>query len=108
MAKKEDFGLREKRKEAEILQKIKKVDLEGIKKRMCKPRSVAGLGWTMKKANSIEPQYRAFLYVCWKFKESIQPTVDIDHFWHYHILSTKKYLQDCNKIFGKYIHHNPT
>jgi hypothetical protein len=27
--------------------------------------------------------------------------------WHVHILDTRKYEEDCKKVFGKTIHHNP-
>ena len=32
---------------------------------------------------------------------------DIDEFWHQHILDTKKYRDDCKKIFGEYFDHYP-
>jgi hypothetical protein len=28
--------------------------------------------------------------------------------WHTHILFTKNYFDFCNKVRGRYIHHNPT
>ena len=39
--------------------------------------------------------------------QTIVPTKDIDIFWHYHILDTRKYMEDCDKIFGSYFHHFP-
>ena len=48
------------------------------------------------------------LYIWFKYTDKIlPPSEDIDEFWHYHILDTKKYHQDCFKIFGCYRHHNP-
>ncbi len=32
---------------------------------------------------------------------------DLDQFWHQHILDTPKYAADCNRLFGRMIHHNP-
>lgn len=31
----------------------------------------------------------------------------MDIFWHYHILDTAKYAEDCNEIFGYFLHHYP-
>ena len=30
-----------------------------------------------------------------------------DKAWHAHILLTKKYHEDCQKLLGRYLHHNP-
>ena len=29
----------------------------------------------------------------------------MDGFWHMHILDTKAYREDCQKIFGRFIDH---
>ncbi|EAY29877.1 glycine-rich domain-containing protein [Microscilla marina] len=31
----------------------------------------------------------------------------MDQMWHYHILDTLAYHQDCEKVFGGYMHHYP-
>jgi hypothetical protein len=31
----------------------------------------------------------------------------MDLFWHYHILDTIKYAEDCALIFGRFLHHFP-
>lgn len=31
----------------------------------------------------------------------------IDDFWHLHILDTQKYAEDCQVIFGYFLHHFP-
>ena len=35
------------------------------------------------------------------------PTYEIDDLWHAHILDTRKYAEDCNQIFGYFVHHVP-
>lgn len=35
------------------------------------------------------------------------PSEPLDDIWHAHILDTKKYAEDCDKIFGKFLHHFP-
>jgi hypothetical protein len=39
--------------------------------------------------------------------ESIAPTKDVDKFWHGHILDTLKYAEDCQNVFGYFLHHFP-
>jgi len=39
--------------------------------------------------------------------QSLVPSKDIDAFWHQHILDTKKYAEDCDMIFGYFLHHFP-
>jgi hypothetical protein len=39
--------------------------------------------------------------------EDIMLSKDVDEFWHTHILQTMKYADDCQKVFGTFLHHNP-
>jgi hypothetical protein len=39
--------------------------------------------------------------------EQAAPLVDVDTFWHYHILDTMKYAADCDAVFGQFLHHFP-
>ena len=67
-----------------------------------------GLGWSFEKAQEVEQIYRRFLtLVREKLDFSIVPTKDVDQFWHFHILDTQKYMQDCEQYFGYYLHHFP-
>ena len=38
----------------------------------------------------------------------IAPTKLMDEVWHFHILDTKKYSADCQKLFGKFLNHHPS
>lgn len=54
--------------------------------------------------------YKHFLYLKKKYENSddhLPPSEEIDEFWHNHILDTKKYMVDCDHIFGRYLHHYP-
>jgi hypothetical protein len=52
--------------------------------------------------------YRRFLFLMRKYpREPLSPTLDIDLVWHEHILDTRPYFQDTERIFGRYIHHEP-
>jgi len=60
------------------------------------------------KVKKLSEQYKAFLYLNLKYPEEVLvPFPELDEFWHCHILHTKKYLDDCNAVFGYYLHHQP-
>lgn len=83
-----------------------KLDLDAIKIKIMHPES--GEGWTAEYADSVECEYRRFLYLMKKFpNEASAPLVDVDTFWHYHILDTMKYASDCEEVFGYFLHHFP-
>lgn len=64
--------------------------------------------WTHLDAVACSRLYKNFLLLKRKHMEvNLVPTREIDEFWHNHILYTKKYTQDCLKIFGHYLHHEP-
>lgn len=79
------------------------LDLTPIKYKLMKDK-----GWTLERANQVEPQYKAFLFLIGsKVKAEFVPTFDIDEMWHTHILDTRKYMVDCAWHFGEYVHHYP-
>ncbi|NRR33284.1 hypothetical protein HSX11_24215 [Oxalobacteraceae bacterium] len=85
---------------------IDALDLEPIKVKLMHRES--GEGWTLEHANAIEFEYRRFLILMKKFPhEQTAPLVDVDTFWHYHILDTMKYAADCDAVFGYFLHHFP-
>ncbi len=79
------------------------LDLTPIKYKLMKDKD-----WTLERANQVEPQYKAFLFLIGsRVKAEFVPTFDIDEMWHMHILDTRKYMTDCALHFGEYIHHYP-
>lgn len=67
-------------------------------------------GWQKENAYALSELYKNYLFLIRKFGEqypTLPPSQEIDLFWHNHILDTTKYLQDCQAIFGKFLHHNP-
>ena len=85
---------------------IAALDLEPIKVKLMHKES--GEGWTLERANAVEFEYRRFLVLMKKFPdEQTAPLVDVDTFWHYHILDTMKYAADCDAVFGHFLHHVP-
>ena len=90
----------------QIKSAVDSLDLEPIKfKISCKED---GYGWTSEHVEQIELAYRRFLVLHAKYpQQQIAPTKDIDAFWHAHILDTRKYAADCQRIFGEFVHHYP-
>jgi hypothetical protein len=85
---------------------IEALDLSPIKIKLMHVES--GEGWTRARADAVEVEYRRFLYLMKKYPDAhISPTVDVDVFWHYHILDTMKYGRDCEQVFGYFLHHYP-
>jgi len=91
---------------AKDMHAIAALDLEPIKVKLMHEES--GEGWSLERANAVEFEYRRFLYLMKKFpNEQTAPLVDVDTFWHYHILDTMKYAADCDTVFGHFLHHFP-
>ncbi|MEN3276021.1 MAG: hypothetical protein V7631_1811 [Massilia sp.] len=85
---------------------IAALDLNPIKVKLMHKES--GEGWSLEHANAIEIEYRRFLYLMKAFPHvQTAPLVDVDTFWHYHILDTMKYARDCQQAFGYFLHHCP-
>src|SRR5882762_10036371 len=87
---------------------IQALDLEPIKLRVMDPK--LGEGWTREYAESVERAYRNYLTMLVKHPGDVEDIVvskDVDEFWHTHILHTLKYTEDCERVFGTYLHHNP-
>ena len=82
------------------------LDLTAIKMKLTHAES--GEGWSEHRANAVEAEYRRFLFLMKKYPDGgASPTVDVDTFWHYHILDTMKYARDCDTLFGFFLHHYP-
>ncbi|QJD98917.1 hypothetical protein HH212_01765 [Massilia forsythiae] len=85
---------------------VMEIDLDRIKFKLMHAES--GEGWSQKKTDSVEKEYRRFLCLMKMYPdEDTSPLMDIDTFWHYHILDTMKYALDCEKVFGYFLHHYP-
>jgi hypothetical protein len=85
---------------------IAALDLNSIKAKLMDKES--GEGWTLEQANAVELEYRRFLYLMKLFPhEQTAPLLNVDIFWHNHILDTMKYAADCAQVFGYFLHHVP-
>jgi hypothetical protein len=90
----------------DLFKAVMQLDLEPIKMKLMHVAS--GEGWSLEKANAVEKEYRRFLCLMKLYpEEDTAPLVDVDTFWHYHILDTMKYAADCEQAFGYFLHHYP-
>src|SRR5712691_383266 len=90
----------------EIVAAIQALDLEPIKFKLMDTEE--GQGWSREYVEQMAIAYKRFLTLSVKYpKETIAPSKDVDKFWHGHILDTMKYAEDCQNVFGYFVHHFP-
>lgn len=84
---------------------IAALDLAIIKKKLTSnPVAI----WSAEKADAVERDYRCFLYLMKTLPdEPAAPSADVDKFWRLHILETRRYAADCEKVFGYFLHRSP-
>lgn len=55
-----------------------------------------------------ETLYRQFLWLHKKYpNKNLVPPRLVDEVWHQHILDSRKYEEDCQSLFGSFMHHHP-
>lgn len=81
-----------------------RIDLDRIKAKIMKTKK-----WSDTRATDAEREYRRFLrLIAENPGQAIVPwSQDLDEFWHAHIQDTRAYAADCDRIFGRFIHHDP-
>jgi hypothetical protein len=89
-----------------IMDDVKSLNLEMIKLKLQDEEE--GQGWDKERCNEAEIDYKRFLALKRNYPEKdIVPHGDVDKFWHQHILDTAKYQEDCQNLFGYFVHHFP-
>lgn len=82
------------------------LDLAGVRLKLADPEE--GKGYGPDRLDRDETEYRKFLALHLAHPgEEIVPCRIVDEFWHQHILDTRAYHDDCDAIFGSYLHHFP-
>lgn len=91
---------------AEAIERVSAIDLSMVKLKLMDEEE--GLGWTREYADLVEQRYRRYLCMVYLSRHGANvPTKEIDEFWHQHILATRAYAEDCENVFGEFIHHFP-
>jgi hypothetical protein len=82
------------------------LDFTMVKRKLQDPEE--GAGWTAEECDAAETEYKRFLALKRAYSDrEIVPNGQVDIFWHQHILDTIKYAEDCQAIFGFFLHHYP-
>jgi len=90
----------------QVIAAIEALDLDPIKLKLMD--SEEGQGWSREYADRMELAYKRLLTLLATHpEETLAPGKDVDKFWHGHILDTLKYAEDCDKVFGCFLHHFP-
>lgn len=89
----------------EMRRGLEALDLECIQIKLM--TNEHGKQWSKAKTERIAKIYKNFLFLAATQSEPVVPTLEVDEFWHQHILDTHKYADDCMRIFGRFIHHFP-
>jgi len=87
----------------EAMASLASLDLMAVKRKV-----VDDKGWSEKIVDYAELRYRRFL--CMHLinpRLMLVPPPDIDAFWHQHILFTREYATECERLFGGFLHHSP-
>jgi hypothetical protein len=85
---------------------VQALDLSMIKRKLQDVEE--GVGWSAEECDDVEVEYKRFLALKRAYPDrDIVPNQPVDKFWHYHILDTVKYAEDCEVIFGHFLHHYP-
>lgn len=85
---------------------IDSIDFRMIKMKLMDEEE--GQGWDSQYTDYVEKRYKRYLAMIFiNGSGSVVPTQDIDLFWHQHILDTRAYQKDCQKIFNEFLHHFP-
>eukprot|EP01065_Artemidia_motanka_P014242 TRINITY_DN181_c0_g1_i3.p1 TRINITY_DN181_c0_g1~~TRINITY_DN181_c0_g1_i3.p1 ORF type:complete len:372 (+),score=134.37 TRINITY_DN181_c0_g1_i3:76-1191(+) len=63
-------------------------------------------GWEAGFTETAIKEYTRFMALSHVFGEAV-PSKAIDEVWHSHIIDTRRYAGDCQRIFGRFLHHYP-
>ena len=71
-------------------------------------RIVAKHGLTDEEAEKWLDEYRKWVALRRCFEGAYMvPTAVVDEVWHEHIVDTRRYTDFCERVFGRYLHHEP-
>lgn len=87
------------------MEKVSEIDLSPINKVLQYENPAF---WTDENLTETEANYRRLLALNLLYpSETLVVNKILDDYWHQHILDTRKYADDCQKIFGYFLHHYP-
>ena len=82
---------------------IRSLSLAAVRMRLAREE-----GWPASRISMAVTNYKKFLILALgRDGASLMTNPDADMVWHYHILDSRAYMADCDRIFGSYLHHIP-
>jgi hypothetical protein len=88
---------------ADMMNMINEIDLSRVSRRVAKDHPE----WAQERVDAAVVEYRKYLCMVKAGYSNLSPCLDVDEVWHAHILFTVDYMNDCNKVFGFFLHHVP-
>ena len=89
-----------------LLHGIQDLNLDMIRQKLLDPDE--GNDWTGEHCDRAIEEYRRFLALTRAYPSlTLVPSHAVDKVWHAHILDTQRYGEDCQRIFGHFLHHFP-
>lgn len=89
-----------------LAQTAQLIDLAGVRRKLMDADE--GKGHSAGKVNLMAAEYRKFLALHLAHPGAdIVPCKLVDEIWHQHILDTRAYADDCQALFGEFLHHYP-
>lgn len=86
------------------IQTIQNLEFSDIKGRLKSEK-----GWSDRKVSLAEKWYKRFLQLAFKYPDmTLVPAEEVDEFFHAHVLDTKRYREESQEIFGRFLDHTPT
>ena len=87
-------------------QLVSEIDFTYIRAKLLEPD--AGKPWPPDLIDYCEREYRRFLLLQLLHPSGrISPTRAMDEFWHRHIMDTRDYARTCDRLFQRFLHHDP-
>ena len=95
-------------KALDAFSRVQKIDFGPICFKLANDKD--GENWIDEDIERAQLLYTCYLALILAYRDQpivLAPPVLADRFWHQHILDTRKYMKDCDKLFGEYLHHFP-
>jgi hypothetical protein len=89
----------------DVLTRVMALDLDKVKRRLVDPKRY---GVKQDVADRAIMEFKRFFFLTGTEKPPLVPSKAVDIVWHEFLMFTKDYSQSCGRLFGKFIHHEPT
>ena len=90
----------------EMLSRIAAIDFSMVRLKLMDTEE--GESWGVDYCDRVELEYRRYLTLSQQYPDkAVVPSKVVDTFWHFHILDTQAYADDCDRTFGYFLHHYP-